>query len=126
VAELHDTVGILFAAATGMDDEMRNLQREYLADLRQTVLQMREHGQGLTNNFKSAFPTLLFLAHQLKGSGGSLGFPRISELARKMTEELNLFLDEEHASRPTPEELSQRLVALSGDLESEIAAETSC
>jgi len=39
---------------------MRNLQREYLADLRQT-LQMREHGQGLTNNFKSAFPTLLFL-----------------------------------------------------------------
>jgi hypothetical protein len=38
VAELHDTVGILFAAATGMDDEMRNLQREYLADLRQTVV----------------------------------------------------------------------------------------
>jgi len=105
-----------------MDDDMRDLQRDYLADLRRTVVQMREHGRGLTSNFKSAFPALLFLAHQLKGSGGSLGFPRISELARKMSEELNLFLDEEHASRPTPEELSQTLMALSGELESEIAA----
>jgi chemotaxis protein histidine kinase CheA len=106
-------------------NDLRDLQRDYLADLRQTVVQMREHGRGLASqsNFKSAFPALLFLAHQLKGSGGSLGFPRISELARKMSEELNLFLDQEHASRPTPEELSQTLVALSGELESEIAIE---
>ena len=103
---------------------MRDLQRDYLADIRQTVMQMREHGRGLASpsNFKSAFPALLFLAHQLKGSGGSLGFPRISELARKMSEELNLFLDQEHASRPTPEELSKTLVALSGELENEVAA----
>jgi chemotaxis protein histidine kinase CheA len=109
-----------------MDDDMRDLQRDYLADLRQIVVQMREHGRGLAsqNNFKSAFPALLFLAHQLKGSGGSLGFPQISELARKMTEELNLFLDEEQVSRPTPEELSRTLLALSGELESQIAAET--
>lgn len=103
-------------------DDMRNLQRDYLADLQQTVVQMREHGRGLASNFKSSFPALLFLAHQLKGSGGSLGFPRISELARKMSEELSLFLDEELASRPTPEELSQTLIALSGELESEVAA----
>ena len=46
---------------------MRDLQRDYLADLRQTVVQMREHGRGLTSNFKSAFPALLFLALLFKG-----------------------------------------------------------
>ncbi|HYU78434.1 MAG TPA: Hpt domain-containing protein [Vicinamibacterales bacterium] len=97
-------------------DELRELQRDYLADVRQAIERVREHARGLSDQeqFKAAFPELLFLAHQLKGSGGSLGFPAITEVAQKLRNELTSFLD---PVRPTPEELSQHVVALSRELE---------
>lgn len=104
-----------------MSDELRQLQREYLDDVRSAATIMRAHGAGLRDEFKTAFPALLYLAHQLKGSGGSLGFPRISEVARRISEQLNLFLDEEQPTRPSPEEMSQRLALLSGELEREVS-----
>jgi len=107
-----------------MDAELRDLQREYLDDVRRTIDDIRAHGRGLAEEgtFKSAFPKLLFLAHQLKGSGGSLGFPQISHVAGEMTRQLDLFLDDEQVARPTPEELSQSLLALSAELEREVAS----
>jgi HPt (histidine-containing phosphotransfer) domain-containing protein len=103
-------------------DELRHLQRDYLDDVRRTVDDIRAHGRGLAEagTFKSAFPRLLFLAHQLKGSGGSLGFPRISEVAQEMARRLDLFLDNEQVVRPTAEELSQSLLQLSEELEIEV------
>jgi HPt (histidine-containing phosphotransfer) domain-containing protein len=102
--------------------ELVDVQREYLADVTTTVETMRRHGRALAQHgtFKSAFPALLFLAHQLKGSGGSLGFPRISDVAQTMSRELSLFLDEERVPRPTPEELSRKIVALTDELEREV------
>src|SRR5205085_2676806 len=81
--------------------DLADLQRDYLADVETTIATMREQGRALGERgaFKEAFPKLLFLAHQLKGSGGSLGFPRISDVARSMHRELNLFLDDERADR---------------------------
>ncbi len=104
-------------------DSLRDLQRDYLADLREVIDRMREYGRDLgdQHRFANSFPELLFLAHQLKGSGGSLGFPGITNVARRITEQLNLFLDEQHAERPTPEDLSKTLLALSGELEREVA-----
>ncbi|MCU1350250.1 MAG: hypothetical protein JWO56_3280 [Acidobacteria bacterium] len=104
------------------DDELRDLQRDYLRDVQETIETLRMHGHGLASRgtFKTAFPALLFLAHQLKGSGGSLGFPRITELARQMSHELNLFLEEEQAPRPTPQQLSQSLLSISSELEREV------
>jgi HPt (histidine-containing phosphotransfer) domain-containing protein len=103
-------------------DDLHDLQLDYLTDLRPTMDQIREHSQRLAtrSGFGTAFPSLLFLAHQLKGSGGSLGFPRISELAGRMREELNLFLDHEQVSPPTLPELSERLLALSSELDREV------
>ena len=102
-------------------DDLHDLQLDYLSDLRPTMDQIREHSEQLAkqSSFGTAFPSLLFLAHQLKGSGGSLGFPRISELAGRMREELNLFLDQEQV-QPTLPELSQRLLALSSELDREV------
>lgn len=107
-----------------MDSELLDLQRDYLADVSKSIETLREHGRGLAEHgtFKSAFPALLFLAHQLKGSGGSLGFPRISDVALAMTRELSQFLDEERADRPTPEELSRALTALTVELEQAVAS----
>jgi HPt (histidine-containing phosphotransfer) domain-containing protein len=106
----------------GMSDELRELQREYLTDVTRKVAQIREHGRTLAADFKDAFPRLLFLAHQLKGSGGSFGFPRITELAQRMRVELSEFLDDEVASRPTPDELMSKLDRISHELESEVAS----
>ena len=102
--------------------ELVDLQRDYLADVTTTLESMRAHGRALAEHgtFKSAFPALLFLTHQLKGSGGSLGFPRISDVARTMSRELSLFLDDERVDRPTPAELSRKIVALTDELAREV------
>ncbi len=102
-----------------MTDELRDLQRDYLADVRQTVNRMRDYGRDLSDQhrFKTSFPELLFLAHQLKGSGGSLGFPAVTNIARRISDELNLFLDEQQVRRPSLEELSKTVLALSTELE---------
>jgi len=105
-----------------MSDELRELQREYLTDVRHKLSLIREHGRGLNADFKESFPRLLFLAHQLKGSGGSFGFPRITELAQRMSRELSQFLDDEVASRPTPDDLASKLDTISAELESEVAS----
>ena len=104
------------------DDDLRRLRNEYLADVRETVELIRQHGHGLATrgSFKQSFPVLLFLAHQLKGSGGSLGFPRITELALQMSRELNLFLDDEQTPRPTPQQLSEALLTVAQELENEV------
>ena len=112
---------MLFAAMNFMTDSLRELQRDYLTNLQQVIDRMREHGRGLgEHRFAASFPELLFLAHQLKGSGGSLGFPAITSVARRISDQLNLFLDEQQAERPTPEELSKTLLALSNELEREV------
>ncbi len=103
-----------------MDEELRQLQLDYLADVREKIDVIRQHGCGLEGKFKQSFPALLFLAHQLKGSGGSLGFPRITELADRMKRELNLFLDDEVAHRPRPRDLAATLLAIADELELEV------
>ena len=98
--------------------ELPDLQRDYLADLTATIETMRAEARALAEHgtFKRAFPALLFHAHQLKGSGGSMGFPRISDVAGAMSNELNQFL----IDRPTPAELSRKLIALTDELAREV------
>ena len=100
-------------------EELRELQIDYLADVRDKLPLMKKHATdlGAPKRFKTSFPLLLFLAHQLKGSGASLGFPRISELAAAMGEELNLFLDDEAEERRTPKQLSTNVIALTDELD---------
>jgi chemotaxis protein histidine kinase CheA len=105
-----------------MTDDLQTLQRDYLESVHETAIRVRQHSLGLGSQFKDSFPELLFVAHQLKGSGGSLGFPRITELARRMSDELNLFLDDTRVHRPSPEELSEMLIVLSHELERAVSA----
>ena len=107
-----------------MTEELRSLQRDYLENVHETALRLRQQSLDLGSHdrFKDSFPELLFVAHQLKGSGGSLGFPRITELARRMSDELNLFLDHTRVHRPSPEELSEMLIVLSHELERAVSA----
>jgi len=108
--------------AEAVDQELRDLKLDYLADVRDKVTLIRHHGVALGNKsrFKTSFPVLLYLAHQLKGSGGSLGFPRITEVAKQMSSQLNEFLDDA-GPRPTPQELSKGVLQLAGQLEQVLA-----
>lgn len=100
------------------DAELRELQRDYLRDVREKLGLLRHHGAALEDRrrFKTSFPVLLFIAHQLKGSGGSLGFPEITDVARQMSDQLNGFLDDLRP-RPSPTELSQNILAMAGVLD---------
>ncbi|HVT45875.1 MAG TPA: Hpt domain-containing protein [Thermoanaerobaculia bacterium] len=104
-------------------DEMRELRLDYLRDVREKVELIRDHGKQLVSGkqFKIAFPALLFLSHQLKGSGGSLGYPRISELASAMNGKLNAFLEEDRHPRLSPQELSVSIIAIGEQLDTEIS-----
>ena len=58
-----------------VDPELEELRREFLAEAREKVQEMQST---LRNHSQQAFERLIYLAHQLKGSGGSYGFHRIS------------------------------------------------
>ena len=109
-------VAQLLQPKTSVNNHLRELQRDYLADLRGVIGSLRTHGSELADpaKFKDAFPQLLFLAHQLKGSGGSLGFPAITDVARRLRDALNSFLD---PAPPSAAVLSGHVLALSDELE---------
>lgn len=59
-----------------MDSELDELRREFLAEAQEKVRQMQtalDDGAG-----REALDHLAYLAHQLKGSGGSYGYQAIS------------------------------------------------
>ena len=100
------------------DQEIRELQLGYISSTRDTLATLRGHSESLPRNgqFKSSFPVLLYLAHQLKGSGGTLGFAGISDAALELTNELETFLDDA-VERPAPEELAARVTKVLDRLE---------
>lgn len=101
-----------------MDDELRELKQDYLSDVHEKIALMKHHCAALREKrqFKISFPVLLFLSHQLKGSGGSLGFPEISTVAREMSQLLNNYLESED-KRQTPAELASAFSELTARLE---------
>src|SRR5687767_1261056 len=102
-----------------MDQEMKSLQRDYLADVRQKLIIIRQHAEALPDRrrFVTSFPVLLHLAHQLKSSGDSHDYPTISKEARDLSERLNEFLDDEVSPRPSPQELSASVLTMAAQLE---------
>jgi HPt (histidine-containing phosphotransfer) domain-containing protein len=58
------------------DPELDELKREFLAEAQEKVAEIQSTLDGERNS--ASFERLTYLAHQLKGSGGSYGFQRIS------------------------------------------------
>lgn len=102
-------------------DELRQLRLDFLGELDEKITLIRRHGESLTsrNRFKTAYPVLLYLAHQIRGSGGTIGFPRISELGATLASRLDAFLDDS-APRPEPKELAVGVLEIAGQLSSEV------
>lgn len=65
-----------------VDYELNELRREFLDEAREKVLEMR--GALADAAAPEARERLAYLAHQLKGSGGSYGYQKISEDAAEI------------------------------------------
>jgi len=59
-----------------VDYELNELKREFLAEAEEKVREIQRVLDGTRDS--AAFDRLAYLAHQLKGSGGSYGYERIS------------------------------------------------
>jgi HPt (histidine-containing phosphotransfer) domain-containing protein len=63
--------------ATMVDHELNELRREFLDEARDKVTEMQSALDG--GRGADTLERLSYLAHQLKGSGGSYGYQRISD-----------------------------------------------
>lgn len=61
-----------------VDHELNELKREFLDEAREKIAEMQTALDG------SSFERVAYLAHQLKGSGGSYGYQRISTDAAEL------------------------------------------
>jgi chemotaxis protein histidine kinase CheA len=103
-------------------DELQMIRRDYLDDMKRMAANVRTHAGSLTDGkrFKTSFPVLLYSAHQIKGSGGMLGFPELTEIGSRMAEVLGAFL-EESEERPTAASLASSVAELSAELDEALA-----
>lgn len=65
-----------------VDYELNELKREFLDEAREKVVEMETAAESFRE--QTAIDRLAYLAHQLKGSGGSYGYQRISTEAAEL------------------------------------------
>jgi HPt (histidine-containing phosphotransfer) domain-containing protein len=70
------------AGTTMVDPELEALKREFLAEARDKVLEIESQLE--VERSPQTLERMTYLAHQLKGSGGSYGFERISTDAAEL------------------------------------------
>jgi HPt (histidine-containing phosphotransfer) domain-containing protein len=69
--------------AAMVDYELNELKREFLDEAREKVVEMQTAVDGGGHDSQS-LERLAYLAHQLKGSGGSYGYQQISDDAAEL------------------------------------------
>jgi diguanylate cyclase (GGDEF)-like protein len=67
---------------------LAELQREYLRDAPARLAELRKDLQAFRNGEVDALDSLRMRFHRLAGSGGSYGFPRVTEIARAMEQRI--------------------------------------
>jgi chemotaxis protein histidine kinase CheA len=63
---------------------LKQLRREYVADSPARLLELRKDVSAFRAGEPDAIKSLIVRFHRLAGSGGSYGFPDISEIGREM------------------------------------------
>jgi HPt (histidine-containing phosphotransfer) domain-containing protein len=110
---------------TMVDPELDELKREFLAEARDKVREMET--QLDLERSSQALDRLTYLAHQLKGSGGSYGFQRISTDAAEVEKAVERMVKGDGAGS-LEEKIQQHVVNLRAEIDKryrEMAALTS-
>jgi len=97
-----------------VDQELDELKREFLAEAEEKVREMQTALEGQLNS--DALQRLEYLAHQLKGSGGSYGYQRISTDAAEIEKAVEGITTGEIDSR-TEEKIQLHVVNLRAEIE---------
>lgn len=92
---------------------LAELQREYLRDAPARLAELRKDLQAFRNGEADALESLRVRFHRLAGSGGSYGFPRVTEIAREMEQRILT------PPAPTPQE-AERFEQAIADLKAEL------
>lgn len=96
-----------------VDFELDELKREFLAEADAKV---REIQANLDHRSPESLERLSYLAHQLKGSGGSYGFERISTDAAEVEKAVERLAEDERDER-AEEVIQQHVISLRGEIE---------
>ncbi|HET8772435.1 MAG TPA: Hpt domain-containing protein [Thermoanaerobaculia bacterium] len=90
-----------------VDHELNELRREFLDEAREKVVEMQGALDALDGE---ALERVAYLAHQLKGSGGSYGYQRISTDAAELEKCVE-------SSSPDETRIQQFVVSLRGEID---------
>src|ERR1700736_1473767 len=102
------------AGTTMLDLELEELKKEFLAEARDTVLEIETQLE--TARSPQTLERMTYLAHQLKGSGGSYGFERISTDAAELEKAVERIVKGDHAER-LEEKIQQHVVNLRAEID---------
>ena len=104
-----------------VDRELEALKREFLAEAKEKVREIAETIAGKRDS--QSLDRLAYLAHQLKGSGGSYGYARISDDAAEIenaAEQITTGTDHDRAENVLREKIASLEAAIE-KAESEVA-----
>jgi HPt (histidine-containing phosphotransfer) domain-containing protein len=105
--------------ATMVDHELDELRREFLGEAREKVDEMQSTFDG--GHALAAIERLVYLAHQLKGSGGSYGYQKISDDATELEKALeSLVTREEMIDNSLDEKIRTHVSNLRSEIDSAV------
>src|SRR6202011_5601491 len=102
------------AGTTMVDPELEELKKEFLAEARDKVLEIESQLEA--DRSPQRLERMTYLAHQLKGSGGSYGFERISTDAAELEKAVERIVKGDHADR-LEEKIQQHVVNLRAEID---------
>jgi HPt (histidine-containing phosphotransfer) domain-containing protein len=98
-----------------VDLELDELKREFLDEARDKVLEMESALEGAVT--PESIDRLTYLAHQLKGSGGSYGYQRISTDAAELEKALETVADDRKRLPELEPKIQQHVVNLRAEID---------
>lgn len=97
-----------------VDPELNELRREFLVEAEEKVREMQTALDG--DRDRDALNRLAYLAHQLKGSGGSYGYQRISSDAAELERAIETLTDG-NADQGLEARIRQHVVSLRAEID---------
>ena len=95
-----------------VDYELNELKREFLDEAREKVVEMQSALDQIGE--RASLDRLAYLAHQLKGSGGSYGYQRISTDAAELEKAVESMAD---GGGSQEEKIQQYVLNLRGEID---------
>jgi HPt (histidine-containing phosphotransfer) domain-containing protein len=98
-----------------MDHELNELKREFLAEAEEKVREIERMMSAMRNT--ESLDRLAYLAHQLKGSGGSYGYQEISDDAAEIEKSVEVLVRNNIGDANVEASIRKHVTSLHGAIE---------